>query len=318
MTRTVASRLGVVLGLVVAVPGPAQAQRGQREVIERVVAVVNDEAIWLSDLRRRALPFLEQALAAPTEMERQVRVDQLYGQMLDHLIDEALIQDAAEKMQVRVTSEDVERAIENVRRQSDLGEDEFWNAVRAQGFTEHQYREDVRRQLLRLKVLNTRARGRVNITEEDVRERYDQMVRQSNAGTCARVSMIKVDLPPDPSATDVARVRREVEELVSELTPGNFAERGGIDLGEVCGGMRPEFQQAIAGLRAGEISDPVRVENGFFVFLLHERVRGGGGVPPYEQLENELYRQMLEEAMARQEEIFIEELRREAVIDRRL
>ncbi len=312
MTR-LAALAGVVLVL-----SAATARAQDRQVIERVVAVVNDDAIWLSELRRRAVPFLEQALEAPTELERQARMEQLYGQLLDHLVDESLIQQAADEMQVRVTSEDVQRAIDNVRRQSGLSDDEFWNAVRGQGFTERQYRDDVRRQLLRLKVLNTRARGRVNITEDDVRQRYQQLVRESNTGSCAEVAMIKVDVPPGASATEVAGARSRAAELRDELTRDNFADHGGIELGEVCGGLQPAFQQAIAGLSPGQISQPVQSEGGLFIFLLRRRTEGSSNVPPYDQVKQDIYRQMLEQAMARQEQIFIQELRRTAVVDRRL
>ncbi|MBW2464699.1 MAG: SurA N-terminal domain-containing protein, partial [Deltaproteobacteria bacterium] len=110
-------------------PAAAQTQ-AERDVIERVVATVNDDAIFLSELRRRAVPFLEQAMGAPTEVERMAALEALYAQLLDALVDEQLIQDAARDMQVRVTNTDVSSAIDNVRDQSQLSDDEFWSAVR--------------------------------------------------------------------------------------------------------------------------------------------------------------------------------------------
>ena len=306
--------LAIVCGAVTV--GAAEAE-AQPQVIERVVAVVNDDAIWLSELRRRAVPFLDRVAEMP-DFQREAAIDQLYGELLTQLIDEELIQQAAREMQVRVTTEDVERAIQNVRQQSGLGDDEFWNAVRAQGFTERQYREDVRRQLLRLKVLNTRARGRVNLTEDDVRRRYDEMTRQSNRDACMEIGMLRVELADDASATDVAAARDRATALRRELTPTNFRERGGIDLGRVCGGLQPQFQEVVAGLRPGQISEPVRAPGGFFVFHLRDIVQGGGNVPSYDEVKQDLYRQMLEQAMAQQERIFLDELRREAVVDRRL
>ena len=308
----------VVLAVTFSATAGADAQQRGRQVIERVVAVVDDQAVWLSELRRRAVPFLDRTLEAPSELQRQAALEALYGELLDHLIDEELIQRAAREMQVRVTTEDVERAIQNVRRQSNLGEDEFWNAVRGQGFTERQYREDVRRQLLRLKVLNTRARGRVNITEDDVRRKYDEIVRRSNRDACMELSMLRVEVPDGASATDVAAARQRATELRATLTPRNFAEQGGIDLGRVCGGLQPQFQEVVASLRPGQISDPVRAPGGFFMFHLRDVVAGGDEVPAFDSVKNDLYRQMLEQAMARQERILIDELRRSAVVDRRL
>ncbi len=120
------------------------------DVVEQVAAVVNDEAIWLSEVRRRAAPFVPQIMAADSQAERVALRERLYTEILDRLIDEELIRQAATRMSLRVSSEDVERAIANVRRQNNLGEPEFWEAVREQGFTPAQYRDDLRRQLLRL------------------------------------------------------------------------------------------------------------------------------------------------------------------------
>ena len=77
---------------------------GRAEVIERVAAIVNDQAVLLSDLRRRAAPFLEQVLAgANSQAERMSRVKQLYKRLLQQLVDEELIEQAAKKMHVSVS-----------------------------------------------------------------------------------------------------------------------------------------------------------------------------------------------------------------------
>ncbi len=312
-----AAAAGLVLAATTSFAAATPASAQQREVIERVVATVNDEAIFLSDLRRRAIPFLPQAMQAPTEMERMAALEQLYAQLLDALVDEELIQQAATDMQVRVTNSDVDRAIENVRNQSQLSENEFWEAVRGQGFSESQYRGDVRRQLLRLKVLNTRARGRVNITEADVEGRYRQMVREQDAGACFEVQMIVVPFPETASATEITAARAQAEQLHEQVTPETFADNGGRDLGRVCeGDLQPALMQALSGKSPGDITAPERVGNGFV--MLHVVSRAAGNVPPYSQIRQRLFQQMMQEAMQRQERIFLDELKREAVIDRRL
>jgi hypothetical protein len=59
----------------------------------------------------------------------------------------------------------------------------------------------------------------------------------------------------------------------------------------------------------------VRGPAGFHIFLLQERQAGTGAtIPPYEEAREQVYRQMLEESMGRQEEMFLTELRRNAVI----
>jgi peptidyl-prolyl cis-trans isomerase SurA len=296
--------------------------RASAEVIEGVTAVVNDQAILLSDLRRRAAPFLEQLVsAASTEAERSARIKQLYKRLKQQLVDEELIEQAARKMHVSVTVTEVEQAIDNVRRQNSLTEDAFWQAVRAQGFTEKNYREDVRKQLLRLKVINQRVRSRVNIGEQTVREAYDDRVRDARRSQKFHAVHIFTPLQPTASATEIAHAFKEAKEVRKQLTVQNFdsfAAKGGGDLGWLDQGDLPAvLEETLLGLSQGEISEPVRGPSGMHIFLLRERQSGATAIPSFEQAKAGIQRELQDKAMQRQEELFIKGLRRDAVVDAR-
>ncbi len=293
------------------------------DVIERVVATINDEAVFLSELRRRATPFLPQVMSQPDQATRMAALRQLYSELLERLIDEELFQQAARRMQVRVTSNDVERAVRNVIQQNGLTEDEFWEAVEAQGYSRSQYRSDLRRQLLRLKVLNQRVRGRVNITEADVREAYDARVRRANRSQRFRASQIFVPVAAGASASDVAAARSQANTIKESTSPDNFGQameqHGGGELGWLRQGDLSEvMERELLTMDEGTISDPIRSDNGFHIFYLHERERGGANLPSYDDMKDELYQAMLGRQMERQENSFLQELRREAIISRRL
>jgi peptidyl-prolyl cis-trans isomerase SurA len=316
-------RSGVVCALVgaavLSTAAPAQA-----EVVERVVAVVNEDAIFLSELRRRAAPFLGRIAEAPTEAQRMEAIEQLYTQLLDRMVQEELFIQAADRMQVSVSRAEVDRAIANVQRQSQLGDDEFWAAVRGQGFTPEQYRTDVRRQLLRLKVLNNRARGRVNITEDQVRQRYEMLVARLRRQAQFNSAHVFVPVPEGAGATEVAAVRARLQQIRQQIqTVDDFedamARIGGGDLGWLRQGDLPEaLENELLALEEGGIGQPVRGPAGFHIFLLRERQQAADAVPPYEQVRMQVYQEMMEEAMAQQEELFLAELRRQAVVDLRL
>lgn len=286
------------------------------DIIERVVAVVNDEAIFLSELRRRSLPFLRQVLAETPAEERDSTLRTLYRQVLDALIDESLIEQVAQEDQLRVTQADVERAIGNVRRARGLSEEQFWAAVRQQGYTEAQYRDERRRELLIFKVLNQRRRGNVNITEEQVRARYEQEARRAERATCYALSVRVFRAPEGAGEAEQARACEEAANIRGTVTAANF---GGTDIGTVCeGAMVPQIEQAVAALETGEISAPIRTDAGCMLALVRDTTRGGTQIPPYEDVRERLYRQMMSEAMQRQQQQLAEELRRNAVIERRL
>ena len=292
------------------------------DVVERVVATVNNEAIFLSDLRKRAVPFLPKVAEASTETERMSRLKELDEELLTFLVDEQLIRQLASSSGIRVTDADVDNAIENLRLQNNMTEEEFEQALDGQGFTEGQYRKNLKRQLIRLKVMNERVRSRVNVTEEEVRARYEQRAREGGSELRFQVSHVVVPVGEGASAIQVAAKRQEAETLRASLTPENFKARasqlGGGDLGWLSQGDLPEeLERALLPLNAGEISDPVRGGSGFHIFFLQDR-QVGAGFPSYEEMKQELYREMLDAAMLRQEKIFLDEMRRKAVINRML
>jgi peptidyl-prolyl cis-trans isomerase SurA len=298
------------------------ANYARADVVERVVATVNNEAIFLSDLRQRAAPFLPQVAEASTEAERMSRLKELYGELLDFLIDEQLIRQLAKSSGIRVTDADVDGAIENLRLQNNMTEEQFKQALDAQGFTEAQYRQDLRRQLIRFKVMNERVRSRVNVTEEEVRSRYEQRARGEGSELRFHVSHLVVPLEDGASATRVATVRQEAQLIRDALTPENFNARaeelGGGDLGWLSQGDLPaDLEGALAPLSPGEISEPVRAGSGFHIFFLEDR-EVGEGFPSYEEMRQDLFREMLDAAMLRQEKIFLDEMRRKAVVNRML
>jgi len=291
------------------------------EVIERIVAVVNGDPLLLSELRTRATPYLARVMQAP-EMQRMQLMQQLYGDLLTQLIDERLLEQEARKLSIAITTTDVERAIQNVQRQSGLKDPEFWEAVRGQGFTPENYKSDVRRQLIRLKVINQKVRTRVNITEDDVRRRYDEQLRKARKSASFAVSHVFLSVDSD-SVTKLAQVRSQADALKAKLTPDNFdaaiREHGGGDLGWVSQSDLPEvLAGTLIALEPGQISEPVRGPAGIHIFHLRDRREGETAIGSYETVKQNLFSELLDQAMARQEIAYLEELRKQSLVSRRL
>lgn len=296
-----------------------QTTAARAEVVERVVAVINDDAIFLSELRRRAGPYLEQLVAATEAKERKERIKQLYDRLLQQLVDEQLIEQTARKASVTVTSLEVDQAIENVRTQNSLDREQFWEAVKQQGFTDKQYREDVRKQLLRLKVVNQRVRSRINVNDDTVKDEYDQRVREARRRQRFHALHVFLPLGATATATEVAAAMKSARDLRGGLTPETFQAamdaRGGGDLGFLDQGDLPEeLETVLLGLEPGQISEPVRGPSGVHVFLLRERLAGSAAIPGFDQAKQAIQGELLDKAMARQQDLFLAELRRAAVI----
>jgi peptidyl-prolyl cis-trans isomerase SurA len=311
--RTLAAAFAAVLSIGIATPCAAV-------IVERIVAVVNERPILLSDVRKRVTPLLPAVMGASDEATRIKQVERIYSEALDQLIDESLIQQAARKAQIAVSRLDEDRAIQNVQAQSGIKDEAFWQAVREQGFTESQYREDIRRQLLRYKLLNQHVRGRVNVTEEQVRQRYEDAVRQAQSAQLFHVFHIFF---PAASREQLVAAEADAVTLRKLLTPDNFEDqmksRDGGDLGWLKQGDLPDaLDRTIDRMAVNEISQPVLGPSGVHIFFLRAKQKGTTEVPPFDEVKERIYRSLMEQAMARQEKIFLQELRRQAVIDKRL
>ncbi len=192
--------------------------RTHAEVIERVVVVVNDDAIFLSELRQEAAPYVFRAERAPTVAARRAAIEQTYAAVLERLIDRTLVEQAAEEDQIVVSDADVDRAISAVRERTGIqSRAVFWQTVAEQGFgTQAEYRVAVHAQLLHLRVLETRMGGRTNIIEADVRGRYEELVSRArlDGAPVAPYESVRMELY---GALRQAALERQEATLLSEL-----------------------------------------------------------------------------------------------------
>jgi peptidyl-prolyl cis-trans isomerase SurA len=170
-----------------------------------------------------------------------------------------------------------------------------------------------------LKVTNQRVRARINVNDETVKEEYDERVREARRRQRFHALHIFVPLSATATATEVVKATKTIAELRKQLTPENFesemATRQGGDLGWLDQGDLPEeLETALLSLEPGQISAPVRGPSGVHVFLLRERQAGGRQIPAFADAKDSIYRELLDRAMARQQDLFLKELRRSAVI----
>ena len=170
--------------------------------------------------------FLEQIVAGADPKGAPGAHQALYEQLLKELVDDQLIEQTARKMNVTVSSSDVEQAIENVRKQNSLDEARFWEAVKGQGFTEKQYRTDVRKQILRLKVTNQRVRSRVS-------DRTMTRSKKSTTTACAKHAAASV-FTPSMCSSACPRLRRPPK-WPAHSRPRRRV-RGDAEARELCGG----------------------------------------------------------------------------------
>src|SRR3954465_5236045 len=153
--------LGVAAALLCGTVSAPRAARGG----ERGGAVVNDEIILETELDQYAAP--QYRGADPDTADGKKQWDELKRKALDALIDGKLVQQQAVELKLTVTTDEVERAVQQVKEQNKLDDATFVEALKSQGFSMESYKKTLRKQILEMKVVNTAVRSRVTISDEE-------------------------------------------------------------------------------------------------------------------------------------------------------
>ena len=161
----------LILGLAAAPVGRRirSPNAGKKIHLEKVVAIVNDAIILQSELEARLQPVMQEAQQIPTRTSASAGIAKLTGQVLDDMVNEELIVQAAEAAKVEVDSSEVQAALDEIKQQNNLDDAGLQQALVQQGYSLQNYKADLRRQLLRFRAINTIVAPKVNITEEDIR-----------------------------------------------------------------------------------------------------------------------------------------------------
>lgn len=278
----------ILLALLLPVGLSAAAPSARPELIDRIVAVIDDNVILWSELNYRLRMELEERGSA-TYLD-QAALTGLRRQVLDQMVDEQVLVLKAQKDSVEVDPSEVEELLSEQFRmlRSSMPEAEFQQMLERIHITERQlkarYRRDIRQRLL-YRQMRSQVAYKMHITRRDL-EAFHATYRDSLP---PQVSISHINLRLRPSPEVLAAKRERILELQARLQAGEtFAEvarrfsedqgsagQGG-DLG--CfesGQLVPEFEEAAFKLQPGEVSEPVLTKYGYHLIKLHEKREDG-------------------------------------------
>jgi peptidyl-prolyl cis-trans isomerase SurA len=307
-------------------------------ITERVVAVVGDHAILLSDIRQRARPFLLQIHQRAAGGAQQAAAEsEMYKQLIERMVDERVEQQAAEKARLAVTSEEVDAGLRNVAGQQGLTVEQLIEEAGKTGLTPQEYRDEVRRQILEGKLLQLRVRGRVRVTEDDIRSTYGKLVQTERSRLGYQLAWIVLRVPRD--ATLAARADRE--QLAQRIAataragadslgrPVDFATLAGSfsddtptrasggDLGtHKPGELAQVIEDEVQKLEVGGVSSPFRLRDDLVIVKVISR--DSSQLPSLEEAKEELLQRAYGEQMEKSRKQWIDELRHSTYVDVRL
>jgi peptidyl-prolyl cis-trans isomerase SurA len=202
---------------------------------------------------------------------------------LDTLITKRLIDLEFSEQGLSVRDEDIDRYINGIREQNKITEEQLQLALAQQGLTLARYRDQIRDELRRAHLINREIRGKVNVTPEDVQRYYEAHLDDYAKPEQLTISDIFIQIPENATTEQVEEAVNRAEAIYQELDDGeDFAEmarlhsdapsaESGGSLGTFQRGqMRDELEDAVAGLKPGQFSRPIRSSEGIHIVRLDE------------------------------------------------
>jgi peptidyl-prolyl cis-trans isomerase SurA len=310
---------GFLLMLLLAPTTPLTAQ-----TISSVAAVVNADVITTYQLDRAVerLVANQNPSSPPSDQELQ----KLRQEVLEQLINDRLLQQRSKELGLAVTPQEIDAAVADVMTSNNLDSTTLETALAAEGMTLESYRQQIRDEILRYKLMSQEVNYRARVTSGDVRRYFEENIDQFDTQTRLFVSRISFALPADLSSGEAARIKEQATKSRQRLLDGApfdtvLAEAGDMAEGGIMGelvlsDLAATLQQALQNLTTGDISVPTELNQQLHLFIINDRRSG-------EELAFERAKESIEERLRREktEERFIEweeELRSNAYIDRRL
>jgi len=303
---------------------------GRAELVDRVAAVVNNDIITMSELQKRVAPEITRVAQESSGAERAQKQAQVMKKALDGMIDERLVDAELRELKVTIGDKEVDAAVEEVKKSYNLTDEQLGLAVSKEGLSLADYKEQMRKQIGRYKLINEKVRKNIKVSEADVKSEYDRMTRSEGEDYEVHIRHVLISVPRNAPQAQVDEARRKAAAIAAEARqPGvDFADLAkkrsegssssdGGDLGFFKRGtMVPEFEKVAFALKTGEVSDPVRTQFGWHVLKLEE-IRKLGMKPLAEvrpEIEERLRRQQAERLTTQ----YMETLRNAAVVEKKM
>jgi peptidyl-prolyl cis-trans isomerase SurA len=142
------------------------------EVVDRIAALVNGDVITLSEVDQMGGPFLEQVRQTSTAAEREEKMKKARVEILEHLIESKLLEEEMKKRKIEVPERDVDAAINDVLKNSGFTEVELRKYLVREGMTYSAYRQKVKDELGKMRLVNREIKSKIVINEDEMRKYY--------------------------------------------------------------------------------------------------------------------------------------------------
>jgi peptidyl-prolyl cis-trans isomerase SurA len=292
------------------------------EVHNRVVAIVNDDLITLHELNHR---MKQMTGVDPSEMRRQdeERFLETRRAVLDILIDEKVANEKIRELKIEVTPKEAESAIEKIKKDNGLTQEDLVVSLKERGMTFEEYRQRVVNDIERLRLIQSEVKSKIILREEEIRNYYAENKEEFTVQERIHLAAIFLKQEDASSGGDASALMNKAKDIIERIkagadftdlakkySQGPGAEEGG-DLGFFkISQLDPELQNIARRLSTGDLSDPIKRYFGLQIIKVLEKDEAR--TKSYEEVRNAIYDKLYREEINKRYASWIKELREKA------
>ena len=280
------------------------------EVVDKIVAVVNDEIITLYEFNTAFEPYRKNIENTYKGADKEAVIQQTRQAFLQRLIDNMLIEQEAKKSGagIMVKDEEVTEVLQDMLAKQKLNMQQYLKNLAKEGNTLEFVKKEIRGQMIRARLLRREVKSKILVTDEEIGEYYNKNRRDYEGKETVRIKQLLLLLPPNASAAIKAKIKNQALELrkrimdgesfdllIIKYSQGPAAAQGG-DVGYIeRGTIIPEVEAAAFTLPIGQISDVIESSVGFHIIQVLDKK--GAGLKPIAAVREEIKTKLEDEKL---------------------
>jgi peptidyl-prolyl cis-trans isomerase SurA len=281
-------------------------------VVEEIVARVGNEIITKTDLEHEQRRLYDELSRRYQGSELDEQYAQQKKQLLEFIINQKLLEQRATELHLNV-DDDVNAAIKRLREESNIPNDAaLEEALKQEGSTIRELREDFRRRIIQQRILWNYVQGKVNITEDEIKNYYEQ--HKSDFMTESKSKIRRYTILDENASKD--ELKAEADSVLTQLRSGKDVEPASFPHLKVDDSVEytkadidPKISSILDKTKVGDYSDPLEITSGWSILKVEEKKEPS--VIPLEDARSKIYNQLLQSRAEKYQKSFMEDLRKQ-------
>jgi peptidyl-prolyl cis-trans isomerase SurA len=308
------------------------------QVVEKIIARINNDVITRSEFNRSKEQLIQEIRQNGADPARAAEGEK---NVLRDLIDRQLLLQKGKDLGITGETE-VVKELDRMRKEMKLETmEELEKVAQQQGVSFEDYKQNLRESIVTQQVISREVGSHIQITPDEIKKFYDEHLKEMEQPETVRLSEILISPlppqpppaegktappPPEPTPEQLAAAEQKAGQAAAELkggakfedvakkySSGPTAQDGG-NIGDFKRGtLAKSLEDLTFGMKAGQVSDPVRTKQGFVILkvVAHQQA----GVPPLKDVQDQIQQQLYLEKLQPELRKYLTKLREDAYID---